>query len=341
MVNIKDIAKKAGMSPSTVSRVVNGKKYVNPEKRSRILKLIEETGYVPNKAARSMVLKRSFTVGIVIPDLFNMFQRQLISVIERHLETFGYHILIFFAALDGSGDGECLNKIKAESLDGIILLQEMKLPQVAEYLAAEKIPAVACTVSSGVIPCIHVDDERAARDAVAHLIGLGHKKIALIYAGGFSWAVKRTQGYFQALEEAGLRADRGRIAPSELFSAESGLRAAEALLSRTRDFTAVFAITDELAMGAIRGLRDAGIRVPGDVSVVGFDDIEASEYLCPRLTTIKQPIPEMGAEAAFFIHHRITRPGTDLPGKGVVPHRLVVRESTARPEPKKKQKNSP
>ena len=112
MVSIKDIAKQVGMSPSTVSRVVNGKKNVKPEKRDQILKLIEETGYVPNKAARSMVLNRTFTVGIVIPDTFNMFQRQLFSIIERHLEAFGYHTLFFFVKFESSSEQDCLNRLK-------------------------------------------------------------------------------------------------------------------------------------------------------------------------------------------------------------------------------------
>jgi LacI family transcriptional regulator len=319
------------MSPSTVSRVVNGKKYVNAEKRKLILKLIEITGYVPNKAARSMVLKRSFTVGIVIPDTFNMFQRQLISIIERHLESFGYHILIFFVALDGSNDAECLNKIKAESLDGIILLLEMKLQLINEYLVAEKIPSVACTVVSGVLPAIHVDEEQAAYDAVTHLISLGHKKIALISAGGFTWSTKRIEGYLRALKEAGIPHDQNRIAYSDSFTAESGVRGMHTLLSQTRDFTALFALTDELAIGAVRALNDEHIRVPDDVSVVGFDDIEISDFISPRLTTIRQPIYAIAEQTAFFMHHCITLSDAAVPHKEILPHQLVVRESTASP----------
>jgi LacI family transcriptional regulator len=332
MVSIKDIARQVGMSPSTVSRVVNGKKYVNPEKRDQILKLISETGYVPNKAARSMVLKRSFTVGIVIPDTFNMFLRQLISIIERHLELFGYHILIFFAATDGSNDTECLNKIKAESLDGVILLHEMKVPIIIDYLTAENIPGVACTVASGAIPSVHVDEEQAAYDAVKHLIGLGHKKIALLSATGFSWSTLRIEGYYRALREAGIPADDSRVAQANSFTAESGLLGMKQLLSVTRDFTAIFALTDELAMGALRTLHDNNISVPDDVSVVGFDDIETSEYMIPRLTTIKQPIREIAEQTAFFMHHCITIADSSIPQKKAFSHELVIRESTAAPK---------
>jgi LacI family transcriptional regulator len=331
LVSIKDIAKQVGMSPSTISRVVNGKKYVNPEKREQILNLIETTGYVPNKAARSMVLKRSFTVGLVIPDTFNMFQRQLISMIERHLESFGYHILIFFAASDGSNDADCLNKIKAESLDGIIFLQALQLPVITHYLDSEKIPCVACTVESGDIPAIHVDEKQAGYDAVNLLINLGHKKIALISANSSSWATQRIDGYYNALKDAGIPLEKSKVVITHSFTAEAGMNGMKALLSRTRDFTALFAITDELAIGAMRALYDKNIRVPSDVSVIGFDDIEISEYLEPRLTTIRQPIYEIAEQTAFFMHHCITLSASSIPHKGFVRHELIVRESTSSP----------
>ena len=118
MISIKDIARQVGVSPSTVSRVANGKSYVNPKKREQVLRVIEETGYVPSKAARAMVMKRSFTVGIVLPYTFNMFQRQLFAIVERHLESFGYHTLFFFVKFDGASEQECLARLNSEKLDG-------------------------------------------------------------------------------------------------------------------------------------------------------------------------------------------------------------------------------
>jgi LacI family transcriptional regulator len=327
MVSIKDIAKQVGMSPSTVSRVVNGKKYVNSEKRDQILKLIEETGYVPNQAARNMVLRRSFTVGIVIPDTFNMFQRQLFSIIERHLNSFGYRTLFFFVKFDGASEAECLARIKAEKLDGVIMLQEIKSPGFYDYLARIKLPVVSATFSCRNIPSIHVNEEQASFDAVSHLINLGHRKISMLSGGGFTFGQQRAEGFFRALESVNIARDEGRVIFVRYYTAEFGMYGMRELLLRNRDFSAVFAATDELAIGAMRVLTDEGLRVPEDVSVVGFDDIEISDYMIPRLTTVRQPLGEMGEQTALILHKYIISgkgAGTDM----TLPYKLIIREST-------------
>ncbi|AEF84880.1 alanine racemase [Treponema primitia ZAS-2] len=329
MIGIKDIAKKVGMSPSTVSRVVNGKKYVNTEKREQILKLIEETGYVPNKAARSMVLQRSFTVGIVIPDTFNMFQRQLFSIIERHLESFGYHTLFFYIKFDGASEKECLNRLKSEKLDGIILLQEIRDSTFYETLRHLQLPLVTATFSFSGIPSIHVDEEQAAMDAVNHLIGLGHHKINMISGSGFTFGKQRVDGYYKALEAAGIELDESRVVTAQYYTAEFGMYGMRELLLRNRDFSAIFAGTDDLAIGVMRVLKDEGLRVPEDVSVVGFDDIEIAAYMIPRLTTVRQPLGELGEQTALALHRAILG-NNGLKQELVLPYKLIIRESTAR-----------
>jgi LacI family transcriptional regulator len=327
MLNIKDIAKKAGMSSATVSRVVNGKSHVNPAKRQKILDIIKETGYVPNQAARSMVLKRSFTIGIVIPDTFNMFQRQLFSHIERHLESFGYHSLFFFVKFDGASESECLVRLKSEKLDGIIMIHEMKLPAFYDYAAEIQVPVVTSTFSHENIQSIHVDDRLAAFQAVSHLTAMGHRKINLISGSGFSFGMLRAEGFFDALESVGIARDENRAIYVQHYTPEFGIYGMRELLLRGRDFTAIFAVTDELAIGAIRVLKDEGIRVPEDVSVVGFDDIEISDYMIPRLTTIRQPLLEIGEQTALILHRLISGNNSndvDL----TLPHCLIIREST-------------
>ncbi|MHB9293277.1 putative LacI family transcriptional regulator, galactose operon repressor [Hollandina sp. SP2] len=329
MVSIKDIAKQAGMSPATVSRVINGKNNVNPEKRDQILKIIEETGYVPNKAARSMVLQRSFTVGIIINETFNMFQRQLFSVIERRLEFFGYHTLFFFVQFDGASEEACLARLKSEALDGIIMIHEMKAPQFYAYALEMKIPLVASTFSTQGILSIHINEEQAAFDAVSHLISLGHRKICMISGRGFSFGRQRAEGFFQAHEAAGLERNENRLIQVPYYTIEFGMYGMREFLLRDRDFSALFAATDELAIGALRVLKDEGLRVPEDISVVGFDDIEIADYLIPRLTTIRQPLDEIGEQTALILHKLINsskKTGTDM----VLPYKLIIRESTAR-----------
>jgi LacI family transcriptional regulator len=336
MVSIKDIAKRAGMSPSTVSRVVNGKKHVNPARREQILRLIEETGYVPNKAARSMVLRRSSTVGIVIPDTFNNFQRELFSIIERNLTSLGYYTLFFFVKFEDLSEENCLNRLKSEKPDGIIMLHEVKNPLFYDYLASSGIPAVTATFNVPGFLSIHVNEELASTEAVNHLIGLGHRRILMISGDGFTFGRQRAEGFFQALAAADIPWNGNRVVFVPHYTAEFGMYGMRELLLREKagkDFTALFAATDDLAIGAVRALSDEGVRVPGEVSVVGFDDIDLSNYITPRLTTIRQPIKEIGEQTALALHRCISGGEfrTEQGKEQVLPHRLIIRESTAAP----------
>ncbi|MDR0389409.1 MAG: LacI family transcriptional regulator [Spirochaetaceae bacterium] len=329
MLSIKDIARQVGTSPSTVSRVVNGKAHVNSKKREQILKLIKETGYVPNKAARSMVLQRSFAVGIVVPDTFNLFQQELFSIIERRLESLGYHTLFFFTKLGLSNEEDCLRRLSMEKLDGVIILQEMHLPGFFEYFSRTALPVVASTCKYHEYPTVGVNEKQAAFEGVNYLISLGHKKINMISGIGFAFGTRRTEGYYEALTFNGITPDESRVSSVQYYTAEFGMYGMSEMLQKSRDFTALFTANDELAIGAIRVLRDEGIRVPEDVSVLGFDDIYMSNYIVPRLTTIRQPINEIGEQAALALHQNIT----GVPGSAgfdiELPHRLVIRESTA------------
>jgi LacI family transcriptional regulator len=329
MTSIKDIAKIAGVSPSTVSRVVNEKKYVKPEIRERIMALVEELGYVPNNAARSMVLKRTFTVGVVIPDTFNMFQRQLFSIIERCLESNGFRTMFFFVKWESESEMKCLRRLLAENLDGIIMIHEMARPDFYEELSQRSIPVVLCPFSHEGLSSrsVHIDEEAAARAATEHLITLGHREIGMVAGLHFSFAAQRTAGYRAALEGAGLSYDEGLVVPVGSYSAADGRLGMRALLSRPRRPTAVFAQTDELAIGAVRALYEAGLRVPQDMSVMGFDDIDISAHLSPSLTTIRQPIFEMGRETAAIMS-RLIAEEDETEGAAIFGFELVVREST-------------
>ncbi len=330
MISIKDLARLAGVSASTISRAVNDKKYVKPEIRERILALVKETGYVANNAARSMVLKRTFTVGIVIPDTFNMFQRQLFSSLERSLEGFGYRTLFFFVKWEAESELKCLRRLKAEKLDGIIMLHEVTHPSFYEFLSEGSMPVVLCTFSREGLTfhSVHVDEESAARAATAHLIGLGHRNIGLISGSHFSFGSQRADGYRSALEGAGISYDAERTVFVPSYTPEEGRLGMRTLLERAKGLTAIFAVSDELAIGAIRALYEAGLAVPGDVSVVGFDDIDISEYLTPAITTIRQPIQEMGGKTAEIMSDLIA--GTKQnEGSTVFGFELVLRESSA------------
>ncbi|WP_320121845.1 LacI family DNA-binding transcriptional regulator [uncultured Sphaerochaeta sp.] len=330
MVSIKDIARMAGVSVSTVSRVLNDRTCVSADKRAKILDAIKQTGYVPNRAARDMVSKHSSTVGIVMPGTFNMFQRQLFSTIEHHLEQFGYHTSFYFASTDLDGERACLKRLKADRLDGIIILHEIELPEIQQYLQEYKIPTVLATFerSGWKATSIHISEEEAALTAVNHLLKLGHQKIAFIGGTKYSFPGQRFIGYKKALESASLEYDETLVAYAETYNMEGGSKALKELLSRNVPFTAVFAITDELALGAMRTLADHDLNVPGDVSVIGFDNIELASFSIPRLTTIAQPMVEMGQTAVALLHSLITSKNR-FPLSISLPFTFVARESTA------------
>jgi len=330
MANIKEVAKLAGVSVSTVSRVFNRQSYVKAETRARILAAIEATGYVPNRAAREMVAKHTTTVGIVMPETFNNFQRQIFSIVAHQLEEHAYHTSFYYASTEEEGELKCLNRIKADRLNGIIILHELSQPGFKEYLSAQNIPTVLATFRepSWDAPAIHISEEEAAAVAVRHLINGGHRNIAVIAGRQFSFSAQRLVGYMNALTEADIELDERNIAYSDAYSMQSGYEAARRLGKQSNSFTAVFAITDELAIGAIRHFQDQGLKIPEDISVVGFDNIELSSFITPRLTTIAQPIEEMGNLAVELLHSMITgeeKPSADI----LLPFTLIERESTA------------
>jgi LacI family transcriptional regulator len=281
-----------------------------------------------------MVLKRTFTVGIVIPDTFNMFQRELFSIIEHHLEGFGYRTSFFFVKWEPESEMKCLRRLKGEKLDGIIMIHEVGHPEFYEYLTAAALPVVLCTFNKPELefPSVHVNEEEGARAATRHLIELGHRRIGLLSGSYFSFAAQRSVGYRAALEDAGLDFDEGFVERAPSYSAEEGLDGMRSLLSRAKGLTAVFAETDELAIGAIRALFEAGLSVPGDLSVVGFDDIDICAFLSPGLTTVRQPIHEMGKKTAEIMSALIAGEAVDADST-TFGFELIVRESTARPRP--------
>jgi LacI family transcriptional regulator len=207
------------------------------------------------------------------------------------------------------------------------MLHELKYPAFYEYAVKIGLPVVSTLCNSDGLPTIKINDRQAAAEAVNHLLGLGHKKINLIYGSGFTFGEERMKGYCDALAAAGIDRDESRIMCVNQYNSEFGTYGMKELLLRSRDFSAVFAASDELALGAIRVLKDEGIRVPEDMSVIGFDNIESSNYYIPRLTTVHQPIAEIGEQAALTLHRRIS--GGVIPDPEIIiPHKLIIREST-------------
>ncbi len=325
-ITIHDIALRAGVSPSTVSRVVNGNIAVNPEKRQAVLAAIEALHYRPNIIAQGLARGRSRAVGVLVEEIGVPYFGQFMTGVEAGLEGSGLYPIFTSGAAQAQVDS------------AVALLEDMRvgaLIVVSGWLPDEELVSLAQSVSTVVVGrpivgleghCLEIDNAHGAYLGTRHLIELGHERIALISGReGLRHVVERRAGYARALAEAGLDEDPAlRVAVD--FDEKSGQQAAEELLARRAPFTAIFAESDRLAYGAALALHRAGIKIPADVSLVGLDDLPLSAYMNPPLTTVRQPLVEMGRVAARAV---VSMRAGQEPQLTPLDMQLVVRESTA------------
>ncbi len=327
---IKEVATLAGVSISTVSRVINGSKPVRDEVRRRVLAAVKKVGYVPNHTAQSMVSGRTMTVGIVVPSGASSFNSLVLAGIRSRLVQEGYQSLVCEIENPISTESEVryLDILSRGITDGIILTHEAQSSRIRDTIKRVTVPIVVASVKiEGLrLRSIGIDDRAAARDATDYLLSLGHTRIGLIGGGKqVSGGLHRTEGYREAFERRGLRCDPLWVVPG-WFSFESGYRAARQLLRNDPTITAIFCVSDDMAVGAIRYLKDEGRRVPEDISVMGFDDVALAAYADPPLTTVRQPIREIGTGAAELLL-RVLRGEAKVPKHTILGHEIVVRSS--------------
>lgn len=315
MTRIKDIAKSANVSTATVSYVLNGKGSVSEKTRAKIMKVIEEMKYQPNQIAKSLKIKKTRTIGVIVEDVTSFNSAEIIDGINEYAENEGFSLLLtnmrvlkrlgqeyadteVVRQLAPNAFKEILNKqvegliyIGAHPRDVTGIIQNNTLPTVYTY----------CYTSNNEDYSVNYDDHLGAYEATKHLIGLGHKRIAVI-SGLFNSnpSRERFNGYYQAIMDNQLEFDPSLINTGD-WEFESGLRLTSELISMANRPTAILAMNDNMAAGAIDACKDKGLRVPEDISIIGFDDREFSSYISPRLTTMKLPLHEMGAEAMSSI----------------------------------------
>lgn len=332
-VDIKFIAKKAGVSPSTVSRVLNGTKPVSEELRQRVMHEVNRYNYRPNFLARGLILKKSDLIGVIAPNVSDIFHSKIISGIEASANEYGHNVIVSNIYTDLQKQKRSFEIMQERRVDGIILLHENSPQQMEEMLSLVEVPLLLASVNipGTHLPTVGIDDEQAAYDAVSYLIRLGHKRIGGIFVeDSYTLNVLRRRGYQRAMEESGLPVDEGYVATTS-YSMEQGEAATEQLFRNPLPPTAIFCVSDELALGAANYLLDRGYRLPEDVSIIGFDDINLASVLRPKLCTIHQPIEEIGCRAAKALISLIR--GEPLSSRHIIfPHRLIVRESCCPPK---------
>lgn len=325
-----DVARLAGVSHQTVSRVLNGSPRVRPDTRERVLRAVRQLGYRRNAMARGLVSRRSRVLGVVTFDTILFGPASTLLGIERAARAANYGVsIVTLERVDRASVLSATETLADQGVDGVIIIA----PQMSAAAALHNLPAglPAVAVEAGhdsALPSVAVDQVAGARLAVRHLLGLGHETVWHI-AGPSDWfeARDRVEGWRQTLEEAGATVPPVLVGD---WSARSGYAAGE-VLAGIPGVTAVFVGNDQMALGLLRALYERGIRVPDDISVVGFDDIPEAEYLLPPLTTVRQDFDEVGRRSMALLLDMLDD-GADAAAataRVVVPPTLVLRQSTA------------
>jgi LacI family transcriptional regulator len=340
--SIKEVALKAGVSIATVSRVLNSTGPVAAETRRRILEAIEGLRYVPHGAARSLITNQTDTIGVLLPDLYGEFFSEVIRGIDAAARGRGYHVLISGFHSDRAEIEAVLRALRGR-VDGLIVLSpdvdaqglRRNLPETlpvvllntridgrSEVSRFEEAPPEAINLDA-----INLDNHGGAFAMVRHLAALGHREIALIRGPEENAdARERLRGYRDALRSLGI-APRDGLELSGDFSEDSGYRAGRRLLTLKLRPTAVFAANDSMAIGCLFALREAGVEVPGDIALAGFDDIPIARYITPSLTSVHVPIAELGTRAMERLLHAVESKNEHERRQDTVATTLVVRES--------------
>jgi LacI family transcriptional regulator len=328
-VTIHDVAARAGVSVATVSRVLNRKTPVREETSRQVLEVARSLRYVPNVAARSLSIRRSHTIGIVLPEVHGDFFSEVIRGIDLAARRAGYHILVSGSHSDRNEMLEVLAAMRGR-VDGLIVMSpDVALSALHDQLA-DQLPLVLLNSVAEGHTAITIDNYGGAHAMMRHLGTLGHSRIAFIKGPDRNAdASERLRGYRHAMRQIGGRAADLEI-PGE-FSEESGYAAAAAILAVPDRPTAIFAANDAMAVGVLSALSECGFSVPRDLSVAGFDDIPIARYLAPPLTTVKVDMAELGRRAFELLFESIAGEAAHPPRHECVPTSLVVRQSCSVP----------
>lgn len=329
---IHEVAQAAGVSIATVSRALNGRGRISKATRLRVLQTAQDLGYQPNDLARSLLAKTTQTIAVIVPDITNPFFPELIKGIEQVACARGHLVLLCDSADDKIRVWKDLAALRRKQVDGIILVgARLSADRIAAVTAGLPVVTVDRDVQLSSASVVQSDHRSGAALATDYLLALGHRRIAyLTGTPGLTVTALRLAGYEAALAQAGLLVDQSLVV-SAGFLEEEGHQAARELLSRATDFTAVLAANDLSAIGALAALEEAGLRVPADVSVMGFDDIHLASYIRPRLSTVRQHIFRLGARAAEVLIDQLVTVGSTQIVHETMEVELVVRESTAPP----------
>jgi LacI family transcriptional regulator len=333
MSTISDVARRAGISAMTVSRVINNSGDISPETRERVEKAIADLGYVPNALARSLRFKQTKTLALVLADITNPFFTTLARGVEDAASEQGFSVIFCNTDESESKEAEYLNVVLQKQVDGLLLVPACCSGDSVTFLQEHKATVVVLDrrMSDAKVDTVRCDSEEGAYRLTRHLLDLGHTRIAILSGPpAASTATDRVAGYRRALAEAGLESHAELVYHGE-FAQASGHQMALQALAVTPRPTALFAANNFITSGAFRAVREAGLRVPEDISIVSFDDLPMASDMGPFLTVAAQPAYEMGRRATELLLTRLAGEGPAGPQEIVLPTEIIVRKSSAPP----------
>jgi LacI family transcriptional regulator len=331
---IFDVARRAEVSTSTVSRVVNGRQHIHPETRRRVQAAMADLGYVAHGPARTLASGRTRTIGLLAIEVGTSFFQKVIAGADEQVASFDHDFMLCTTHDRREKEREYVARLSHGMVDGLLVILPRGLTDYVERLRAERFPFVIIDYDAEAPGCnvVNASNRVGARDAINHLLDLGHRRIGFITGTpGVGSAIERLAGYRDALADASVPYDERLVVTGDFLEA-GGFDGAHALLSLQESPTAIFASSDTAAIGVVRAARERGLSVPSDLSVVGFDDIPEASLVTPALTTVVQPLREMG-RAAVRLLMGVMREPTRPPATVVLSTTLVARDSTAPPRP--------
>lgn len=331
MSTMAEVAHEAGVSVATVSRYLNNQEIVSPDTATRVNAAIEKLSYEPNIMARNLRKSESRVILILAPNVTNPYYAHILSGIGDVATKLGYSALICTTEDEVAREKEALDMLKKHRADGAILMaSNIDCKWLCEY--SDHFPLVQCSEYDPTldIPHISIDNYKATQEAIEYLLELGHKQIAIISSeNDYISTSLRLNAYKDTLQKHGVEINNDFIVyASRDYSFKSGKKTAKTLLSVDPKPTAIFCISDTLALGAITAAKELGLRVPEDITVIGFDDVEFTTMFHPYITTVSQPCYELGEQSAKLLYAQLSQ-RKDFPRQVFLEHKLIVRESSS------------
>ncbi|WP_409291375.1 LacI family DNA-binding transcriptional regulator [Peribacillus sp. SCS-37] len=329
---IKDVAREANVSIATVSRILNGQPGYSKKTKEKVLRVIEEMGYHPNAVARGLINKRTHTIGVMFPYLTGSLVTELLRGIESAASRHGSSIIVCHTGSDREKTKKYLKVLNEKRVDGIIFTSEVLEDEFHSYIDKMNVPLVLLSTKSDNFsaPYVRVNDEAAAYSAAEYLIKQGHTKLGMISGReeDIIAGQPRINGFLKALKDYGISLKEGNVICTEGFGFPEGITGLKRLLENDPGVTGIFAASDEMAIGAISAAHHCGIKVPDDISIIGYDNIDLAQMSIPPLTTVAQPFAEMGETAGEMLLNMLE---TGMTAENrIMPHRIIERMSVKR-----------